>query len=110
MVHWKPRPDPFSFFRQYYRYAVGDGTALLSPRYYLRKFFACVLGWGLVLSGKITLLLLLAALYLAVMMGRYWVRGKDRVLVFLLPPVIVLHVTAQLAGYAVGRVKRVGRT
>ena len=32
IVHFRPRPDPWRFFLQYYRYARGDGKALLWTR------------------------------------------------------------------------------
>ena len=38
IVHFRPRPDPRRFFLQYYRYARGDGKALLWTRRHVIRY------------------------------------------------------------------------
>jgi glycosyltransferase involved in cell wall biosynthesis len=102
VVRWRPRPNPSSFFIQYYRYAIGDGMGRLSKWYYLRKIVAYSLGLLLVLIGSFFFLFLLSGLYLTMIMVRFWMRGKDRGLVIILPFIIVPHDIAQVIGYPVG--------
>jgi glycosyltransferase involved in cell wall biosynthesis len=40
LVYFRPRPDMFSFFLQYYRYARGDGKANLWPRRHAVRYLA----------------------------------------------------------------------
>ncbi len=102
VVRWRPRGGPVSFFRQYFRYAVGDARGGLSRRHYRVKILVYGIGSILALTGSFTPLGSLAALYLVLVMTRYWFRGKDRSLVLFLPPVVALHDAAQIAGYLAG--------
>jgi glycosyltransferase involved in cell wall biosynthesis len=43
-VRFRPRPSPAAFFRQYYRYARGDGKAGLWPRRHAIRYGAYALG------------------------------------------------------------------
>jgi glycosyltransferase involved in cell wall biosynthesis len=43
-VRFRPRPTPGAFFRQYYRYARGDGKAGLWPRRHALRYGAYLLG------------------------------------------------------------------
>jgi len=104
LVRWKPRPDPLSFFKQYFLYAVGDERAGLYRSKYIRKILMYVLGAVLLARGLTVPLFVLAGVYLVLMMGRYWARGKDRALVFFLPPVVIIHDIAQVAGYLYGKI------
>jgi glycosyltransferase involved in cell wall biosynthesis len=109
-VRWRPRSTPRSFFKQYFLYGVGDGKAGLSIGHYGRKISLYGLGIILAALGSVTLLVFLAAFYLIVMMARFWSRGKERELVLLLPPVILLHDLAQVTGFAVGMMRGRRRT
>ncbi len=102
VVRWRPRGGPVSFFRQYFRYAVGDARGGLSRRHYRIKILIYGFGTILALAGSFAPLASLAALYLALIMTRYWFRGKDRSLVLFLPPLVALHDVAQIAGYIAG--------
>ncbi len=104
IVRWKPRSTPWSFFKQYFRYAVGDGKSELSTRHYLLKIMLYLSGLILALAGKINVLLFLIALYVIFVMVRYLVRGKERHLLWMLPPVIFLHDIAQVTGYIFGTI------
>ncbi len=44
VVYWRMRPGPASFFRQYYRYAWGDGRSGMYPRRHLIRY--AVYAWG----------------------------------------------------------------
>jgi hypothetical protein len=54
MVYWRLRPGPASFFRQYYRYAWGDGRSGMYPRRHLIRYavYAWALGGGILLGRK----------------------------------------------------------
>ena len=103
VVLWRPRSGPVSFFRQYFRYAVGDGRAGLSRRHYGVRIGLYGVGALLATTGSFAPLGLLAGLYLALITGRYLLRGRDRALFFLVPPVVLLHDVAQVTGYLAGR-------
>jgi len=105
VVRWRPRSNPTSFFGQYYRYAIGDGMARLSIWHYLRKIVIYGSGLLIALFGSFFHLFLLSGLYLTMIMVRFWIRGKDRGLVLILPFIIVLHDLAQVTGYPVGLMK-----
>jgi len=106
LVRWRPRPGPLSFFIQYFLYAVGDGKAGLYRSGYIRKILMYALGTTALVLGMVTPLSLLAVLYFLIMMGRYRARGRDRALVLLLPPVVVIHDIAQVTGYLYGMITR----
>jgi glycosyltransferase involved in cell wall biosynthesis len=102
VVRWRPRGGPVAFFRQYFRYAAGDGRAHLFKRHYVPKILAVLLAAVLVVDGNVKALLVLVVLYLTLIMLRFWSRGRSRGLVCLLPPVVLLHDVAQVTGYLVG--------
>lgn len=54
VVYWRLRPGPVPFFRQYYRYAWGDGRSGMYPRRHLVRYavYAWALGGGILLGRK----------------------------------------------------------
>jgi len=51
VAHFRPRPSLRSFFLQYYRYARGDGKALLWTKRHLVRYATYVVGPALILTG-----------------------------------------------------------
>lgn len=120
LVNWRLRPDLKSTFRQYYRYARGDGKAGMYPKRHALRFgtyAAAALLIRLGLRRRPALLLLPAALT-ARMMPAYRRAGRRlepdelAVAVIALPALETFIDTAKMAGYLAGathRLKAAGR-
>jgi glycosyltransferase involved in cell wall biosynthesis len=114
LVNWRLRPDLRSTFRQYYRYARGDGKAGMYPRRHTLRFGTYFFAALLLRMGKRrpALLLLLVAALPARMAAAY--RRAYRRLppdelaqaVVLLPALEVFIDLAKMAGYLAGATVR----
>jgi glycosyltransferase involved in cell wall biosynthesis len=122
VVHFRPRPSLAAFARQYYLYGRGDGLAGLWPRRHLARYGAYAsLITLLTAAARRPGLRLPAAALLAVGAAGYtrgpyrrlWprLRGRpapQRLAALALVPVIrLVGDLAKLAGYPVGRLRRV---
>lgn len=107
VAHTRPRPDLPSFFRQYYRYARGDGKADLWRRHHAIRYaayLALLLGlrtpwaWPFLLAGGVA--------YLRRPVGRLTLSGlapAERAQALALVPVIrVVGDVAKMLGYPAG--------
>ena len=117
-VRFRPRPTPAAFFRQYYRYARGDGKAGLWPRRHALRYGAYLLGllllWPTLLpssppSRRVPPLLLLVLGGIAYLrrpfrrVMRAPASGPQRLrAVPLLPLVRLIGDVAKMAGYPAG--------
>lgn len=114
-VHFRPRGNLRSFFRQYYQYARGDGKAdLWRKRHAIRYLTYLVAGPGLVLLALFhspwwwLVLLAGAAIYVLTPYRRLWPMlatygPVDRLKAILLVPIIrVVGDVAKIAGYPAG--------
>lgn len=119
LVHFRPRPNLPAFFKQYYRYARGDGKALLwSKRHVVR--YSTYIGGCIALVGGFWYKILWLALGLAAaayLYGPYrrllpMMRGRclrDRAAAILLVPTIrLVGDVAKMIGYPVGLAWRYG--
>lgn len=118
VVAWAPRRSVVEFFRQYYRYARGDGHARLwwrrhAVRYlsYLAGVVLLVLAWSLSPALGVVLLVLAAA-----HLARFWRRflihfgagaaGEKALMVPVVAALVVVGDVAKMAGYPVGVLQR----
>jgi glycosyltransferase involved in cell wall biosynthesis len=120
IAHFRPRGTLRSFFRQYYRYARGDGKAGLWPRRHLIRYSSYTLGTLALLLGfwyKVAwlagLLAGLSYLYrpyrrLLPALGPYRLRDRLRLL-SLVPLVRLVGDCAKMAGYPAGLLWRLRR-
>jgi glycosyltransferase involved in cell wall biosynthesis len=128
-VRFRPRPTPVAFFRQYYRYARGDGKADLWRRRHAVRYGAYLAGLALLGQGlgrrpagprwrwPARILLLLGGI---AYLRRPFIRltmasasGRDRLLAAPLVPLIrVIGDVAKMLGYPAGLWwrRRAGRT
>jgi glycosyltransferase involved in cell wall biosynthesis len=122
VAHFRPRPTLRAFFRQYYRYARGDGKANLFPRQHAIRYFAYLVAAPLLayaattVSPWVWLAGALAVLaYVRLPLRRLWpkLRGltwPDRLKAVIYIPVIrVTGDVAKMIGYPAGVWWRVRR-
>lgn len=113
LVHFRPRPDLRAFFRQYYRYARGDGKALLWGKRHIVRYSTYIVGcialWGGFWYKILWLALAMAAaayLYGPYRRLRPLMRGRglgDWATTILLVPVIrLVGDVAKMVGYPAG--------
>lgn len=113
LVHFRPRPDLVAFFKQYYRYARGDGKALLWTKRHIIRYSAYTVGCLALLGGfwyKVIwlALLLAAALYIGRPCRRLlpMLRGRqtwEQLAAFALIPIIrLVGDVAKMMGYPAG--------
>lgn len=110
LVNWRLRPDLKSTFRQYYRYARGDGKAGMYPMRHALRFGIYAAAALLVKAGlrRPAVLLLLPAALTARMMPAYRRAGRRlqheelAVAVLALPALETFIDTAKMAGYVAG--------
>jgi glycosyltransferase involved in cell wall biosynthesis len=119
VVHFRPRASLRAFFRQYYRYARGDGKAdLWRRRHAVRYLTYLVVGPALIVLALFhspwwwLALLVGVALYTATPYRRLWpmlapygLLGKLEALA-LVPAIRVVGDVAKMIGYPVGRLWR----
>lgn len=113
IVLWQPRANPFALFRQYARYALGDGQCGIWFPHYFKAYLALAFllgvlaailfspfGWCFLIAGAATYWL------------RYFSRSRRRGaswLAALISPAAVLTVdAAHICGYSLGLVCRLG--
>jgi hypothetical protein len=113
VAHFRPRPSLAAFFRQYFRYARGDGKANLWLQRHLLRYgvYMCGLA-GLALTPRFPALFLVLAVvglaYLAAPVRRLapWLQGQpnDRwaAALALVPVIRFTGDVAKMAGYPVG--------
>jgi glycosyltransferase involved in cell wall biosynthesis len=113
IVDWRPRRNPVSLFRQYARYAMGDGRAGHFTGHYVRRLVGLLILVLLAIfriqSGGITVALLLG------LFAAYWLHFVRKVprsrwtarYLLLSPPVLLISDAARVIGYMVGLLKRV---
>jgi glycosyltransferase involved in cell wall biosynthesis len=115
VVTWNARDSLGGFFRQYYRYARGDGVAGLWPKRHAVRYAAYLSGALLLAPGagrraRHALLALLGGAYLAKFLRRAWRHvgpTPEVVGVWALSPVVVVvGDVAKMAGYPVGVLQR----
>lgn len=110
---WDARPSLHALFRQYYRYARGDGKARLWRKRHAARYGAYVGGIGLLAWGfagqRLSLLLLAAGTvgYFAKFFRRAWSRrsshGRNAIWSgALVPVIVVVGDIAKMLGYPVG--------
>jgi cellulose synthase/poly-beta-1,6-N-acetylglucosamine synthase-like glycosyltransferase len=120
IVTWNARPDAKSFFKQYYRYARGDGKAGLWPRRHALRYAAYMGGALSLVAFEADSAWLLAALtvgfigYLRRPITRYIRRFRQvgvplAVGLVLVPALVVLGDIAKMIGYPVGLLWRWSR-
>lgn len=113
VVHFRPRPDAGAFFRQYYRYACGDGKADLWRRRHAARYAAYLFLVMTALSGRHAprlwpVVLLGAAGYLRRPLQHLWphLSGLTPVeqvqAVAYLPVIRLVGDVAKMAGYPSG--------
>jgi glycosyltransferase involved in cell wall biosynthesis len=112
VVTWKPRSDPFSFFRQILLYSIGDGMAGTSKVYYLRKFIITSVALVLIILQPsrpmlLPIILVLAGATLFLLYRRVPESNRTMGLLVLLLPVFAIHALGQVAGYTLGFLERV---
>jgi glycosyltransferase involved in cell wall biosynthesis len=118
-VHFQPRSNLQAFFKQYYRYARGDGKADLWRRRHATRYLTYLVGGPLLVASALLhspwwwlALLVGVAAYTATPYRRLWPMLApygllDRAVGFLLVPVIrVVGDVAKMLGYPVGLVWR----
>jgi glycosyltransferase involved in cell wall biosynthesis len=114
VVHFRPRPSARAFFRQYYRYARGDGKAdLWRKRHAIRYATYLGLPLGLVLARRWPWLLAPLGLAMAGYVRRPYRRlmpslpslswGDRAVALAWVPAIRVIGDVAKMLGYPVGR-------
>jgi len=117
VVEWRLRPDAASLFRQYFRYAWGDGRSGMYPHRHALRY--AVYGWaslGSAFLGKkrwFRALTLAAALLYA---GRRWMRipeffagrpaAEKLAAAACVPPLLFLVDLAKMSGYPAGLAAR----
>ncbi|MGW4928029.1 glycosyltransferase [Agromyces sp. NPDC004153] len=116
IVTWDARPSLRAFAKQYYRYARGDGKALLWPRRHALRYGAYTAGSAmLALSFAAPWLLAVLAFgftaYVSKFVARVYRRrawlGRQTLAAFvLLPVIVVVGDVAKMLGYPVGRLWR----
>lgn len=117
IVAWFPAPTPRAFFRQWKRYARGDGHALLFGRRHAARYAAYMTGAGLLALGQARawpkiLLAVGGAVYLRKFAWRLWGRRPfDSTLGMLaatlvMPVIVVTGDIAKMIGYPLGRWER----
>ncbi|MGA7672057.1 MAG: glycosyltransferase [Nitrolancea sp.] len=112
VVEFAPRPSARSHWRQYYRYARGDGQAGLFARRHAARYgcYFLILPWALLRRDRLAALVLAAggSWYLARPIRRLWrrrdsVASSDLVRAGAMIPVLrILGDIAKMAGYPVG--------
>ena len=115
IVHWRPQGRPARIFRQFFRYARGDGLSGLWFGHY-GKAYAEVIAAGVVIW--------LAAAFapawlwgLAALAGLYWLRvarrarrrGAGMAAALLAPAAMAIVDAAHLCGYTIGIANRLAR-
>jgi glycosyltransferase involved in cell wall biosynthesis len=117
IVSWFPAPTPRAYFRQWKRYARGDGHARLFGRRHAIRYSAYLSGVALVSLGRTrrsprVVLALGAAVYLRKFARRLWenrpfdsARGMAAA-TSLIPAVVVGGDVAKMIGYPLGRWER----
>lgn len=118
-VSWGARPTFRAFYKQYYRYARGDGKAGLWPKRHLIRYGAYLMGAALLATAVIghpVLPIALLAMGTATYFGKFWRRAwsrrgtlLDRPIrsLFLTPAVVVTGDIAKMVGYPVGLAWRI---
>ena len=119
VAYFRPRGDLTGYFKQYYRYARGDGKANLWPRRHLVRYFTYLVALPYVLRliwrekwAGWALLLLGSGVYCQKPAQRLWGntwgwRPPSRVRAFALIPIIrVVGDVAKMLGYPVGLIWR----
>ncbi len=112
VVAWDARPGLTAFFRQYYRYARGDGKASLWPKRHLVRYASYFGGAVLLVAAQrhpiwYGVLLVGGVAYMSRYVRRLAARWEDldsgvRRLAPALPLVMVAGDVAKMAGYGVG--------
>lgn len=116
VVRWAGRPSLAAFYRQYYRYARGDGKAGLWPKRHAVRYatYAGALGLsGLALRSPIFAVPI--AIGFVVYMSKFWIRSARHpgvskparlIRILLTPTVVVTGDVAKMLGYPVGVIWR----
>jgi glycosyltransferase involved in cell wall biosynthesis len=112
-VFWRPNKTIRGLFRQFYRYATGDGEGLINPQSYSRLFAKYLIGLMLMGLGVISIYFpVIAVAGFFFYLGRELFKKRDRLksvksrLWFLLLRVVVD--LANMAGYCRGLARRGG--
>jgi glycosyltransferase involved in cell wall biosynthesis len=112
LVRWRPQGRPARIFRQFFRYARGDGLAGLWFAHYAKAYIALVVTGGIiglaVAHSPLWLwtLATLAALYWIRVAGRAARRGADPAAALLAPAAMAVVDAAHICGYAIGITQR----
>jgi len=114
IAKWDARPNMRAFFRQYYKYARGDGKADLWVRRHIVRYSAYAFGIVLVVLSfagfatvTIPLLVIGTAMYLRtyvsrVLHRRYTLGGTTMRALLMVPAIVVTGDMAKMIGYPVG--------
>jgi len=112
LVRWRPQGRPARIFRQFFRYARGDGLAGLWFGHYAKAYVELVIAgaiiWLSVAHRPVWLwaLATLAALYWIRVAGRAARRGADPAAALLAPVAMAVVDVAHICGYAIGITQR----
>jgi glycosyltransferase involved in cell wall biosynthesis len=117
VVHFRPRPTPRAFARQYLMYARGDGVAGLWPKRHAIRYGVYLVGSGLLLASLRRPSLLLAlgagmAAYVRAPLRRLLRRSRERPRAEVLaaaawiPVIRVIGDVAKMVGYPIGLLRR----
>jgi len=115
VVYWRPRSNLRAIFRQYHRYAQGDGQAWLTPLAYLWRaglyvFGILLLGLGFRWPWLWVMLLCGWAIYLAHRSRRAWKKVRDWQALFLIPLLVTVNDLADITGFLRGAFRLKGCT
>jgi glycosyltransferase involved in cell wall biosynthesis len=114
LVHFRPRPTPQAFARQYLLYARGDGVAGLWPRRHLIRYasYAAALALANIARHQPLAWLLLAggvAVYLRAPLRRLWRHTggtPPAAMIAWLPVIRLIGDLAKMVGYPIGWLRR----
>jgi len=114
IVYWRPRENLKDIFRQYFKYALGDGNAgIFTTKYLLTVYMPLFVGLTLAILGffvtSYVLLLLLAGLFVfPILRAAYNGRDVKYIVrnIILAMIVSILVLIALASGYFVGRLKK----
>lgn len=115
VVRWRPQGRPARIFRQFYRYARGDGLSGLWFTHYGKAYAEVVAAGGLIVLSAVQHPAWLCAL--AALVALYWLRvarrarrrGARTAAVLLAPVAMAVVDAAHVAGYTIGITSRLVR-